>query len=74
MITGLAFAVVLLVAIVLADRQVTRIYGTRVDAQVLVRISALEEKVKKAQASANSAAVAIGMRPDDNRQDSRKNF
>lgn len=73
MIAGIAFAVVLLVAVILTDRQITRIYGTRVDAQVLVRLDALEDAIKKAQKTANSAAVAIGMSTDD-RHNNRKDF
>lgn len=65
MIEALPFAVVLLVAVVLADRQVSRLFANKSDVKIDQRLALLEQQVKMLQGQYNNVAVEIGMRIDD---------
>lgn len=72
MVEGLAFAVVALVAVVLADRRVARWQSAHLAEAAAkpeleamgVRIDELAAEVKRARAQASKLALEVGMKPD----------
>lgn len=79
LLSSIAWSFVLLAIAVMADRQVSRIIGNREEKDLDKRIDLVEERLgeqlhsfderlAETQQSANAAAVAVGLSPNDRRK------